>query len=155
MAKKITELPAAVAAALTQLFEVVTNPGGTPVSQKLSVEQVRDLITPCKVYRALINQSGENDPTVNVLENTLGAPVVWTRDSAGTYFGTLAGAFPDANKTYSIISQRQPVFTEVGWNGADSVFIQTSSIQFNLPDLTFPLSDGILQNASIELRVYP
>jgi hypothetical protein len=49
-----------------------------------------------KRYRALFTQNGTNPPTVNVLENTLGGTVVWTRISAGNYRGTLTGAFPVA-----------------------------------------------------------
>lgn len=53
-----------------------------------------------KRYRALFTQNGTNVPTVNVLENTLGGTVVWTRLSAGNYRGTLTGAFP-VNKYFA------------------------------------------------------
>lgn len=49
------------------------------------------------VYKGLLVQSGTSDPTVTVLENTLGGTVVWARTGVGTYTGTLTGAFP-ANK---------------------------------------------------------
>lgn len=44
--KKITALPATPAAALTDLFEKVNDPGGTPTSQKMTLQQILDLIGP-------------------------------------------------------------------------------------------------------------
>ena len=41
MSKKITELPAASAANLTDLFEKVNDPSGTPVSQKVTLSQMQ------------------------------------------------------------------------------------------------------------------
>jgi hypothetical protein len=50
------------------------------------------------VYTALLTQSGTSAPTATVLQNTLGGSIVWTRFSAGNYRGTLANAFPNAEK---------------------------------------------------------
>jgi hypothetical protein len=50
-------------------------------------------------YVALLTQTGTSAPVATVLANTLGGTVVWTRDSAGNYTGTLAGAFTE-DKTY-------------------------------------------------------
>lgn len=47
------------------------------------------------VYTALLTQTGTSAPVATVLENTLGGTVVWTRESAANYIGTLAGAFPN------------------------------------------------------------
>lgn len=44
MAKKITQLPAAAAAASTQILEIVNDPSGTPESQKLSISQIITLL---------------------------------------------------------------------------------------------------------------
>lgn len=45
-----------------------------------------------KIYKALLSQTGTNDPTAVVLENTIG-PVLWTRSNTGAFHGTLTGAF--------------------------------------------------------------
>ncbi len=45
------------------------------------------------VYTALLNQTGTAAPIPTILENTIGN-IIWTRDAAGEYFATLAGAFP-------------------------------------------------------------
>ena len=47
-----------------------------------------------KVYKALITQSGTDDPVATILENTLGAIPVWSRDGIGQYYLTLLDAFP-------------------------------------------------------------
>lgn len=64
-----------------------------------------------KSYIALITQNNLGDPTVVVLKNDIGN-IVWTRDSKGHYFGTLANAFP-SNKTFGTIqlSNQAPDFS--------------------------------------------
>lgn len=42
--KKITQLTAASAASLTQIFEIVNDPSGTPASQKLTLAQLITLV---------------------------------------------------------------------------------------------------------------
>jgi len=56
-----------------------------------------------KVYRALLTQPGTDAPVATVLENSLGGTVVWTRNTAASYHGTLAGAFP-ANKVFILVN---------------------------------------------------
>lgn len=53
-----------------------------------------------KIYVALLSQSGTDAPVAVVLENTLGDTLVWTRAAKGTYHGTLASAFPTADKVF-------------------------------------------------------
>ena len=44
-------------------------------------------------YKAILNQTGTNDPeVVAILENTIG-DIVWTRTNMGSYIGILEGAF--------------------------------------------------------------
>jgi len=49
--------------------------------------------TPTKEYSIVLSQIGTAAPTAQVFRNTLGGTVVWARASAGSYTGTLAGAF--------------------------------------------------------------
>ena len=51
-----------------------------------------------KVYTALLTQTGTDAPVATVLENTIGG-IVWSREGAGVYLGTLNNAF-DINKTW-------------------------------------------------------
>lgn len=103
-----------------------------------------------KVYKALISQSGTGDPIVNVLANTLGGSVVWTRDSVGYYKGTLTGAF-DKSKTYMDCANKKSVFAKesfIGITGSpDFVFINSFD--------TGVLSDDVLYYTPILIEVYP
>ena len=106
-----------------------------------------DAVVAYKKYIALISQSGIADPTVTVLENTIG-DIVWTRLSSGTYTGTLLGAFPSA-KVYALINQL-PLglfLSQIGRLNVDEVIIYTL-------DTTGAFVDFILDNTTIELRVY-
>lgn len=114
-----------------------------------------------KIYRALITQTSTNAPTVVVLQNELSAAVVWTRDSTGTYFGTLTGAFTE-NKTFGVCHVASPTTGDarVSRVNADKVVVQAvdvgavSDIGNNLDNVLPALADGILNNASLEILVY-
>ena len=107
-------------------------------------------IRPYKVYTALMSQNGTDAPTAKVLENTLGGDIIWTRDSAGNYYGTLTGAFP-VFKVYAIPGV-------LDWSDfPDGYYVQrftnnTVNIQTYLG---FVALDNLLSNTPIEIRVYP
>lgn len=113
-----------------------------------TVSDVQNYIKPYKVYVALLSQSGTDDPTAIVLENTIGE-IAWTRDSVGTYFGTLNDAFVE-NKTWLSITNAQigeQYYYEIERGSENFVYIQTRNS-------TYTLSDYLLGNTSIEIRVY-
>lgn len=115
-----------------------------------------------KVYRALLTQSGGDAPTVQVIDNELSAAIVWTRSSSGVYYGTLAGAFT-ANKTFCMCHVGSPTTGDgrLSRVDADKVVIQTvdvgapSNIGSTIDSVLPALADSILNNASIEILVYP
>ena len=45
-----------------------------------------------KRYKAILSQSGSNDPIATVLENTLGGDVIWTREDVGRYLCTVSNS---------------------------------------------------------------
>jgi hypothetical protein len=103
-----------------------------------------------KVYTALLSQSGASAPTATVLgTNTIGT-IVWTRNSAGNYTGTLSAAFT-ANKTWLIVQQGDQTGSFVNnilsWTDANSLLLTVTD------NLGNP-ADGFT-NMSIEIRVYP
>lgn len=117
-----------------------------------------------KVYAALISQAGIADPVVTVLgTNTIGA-IVWTRTSAGLYFGTLAGAFV-ANKTGLVpgsVNQgitNQDSISNLTFERAsvNQVRIQSARVTgLNGVDPAFiDLGDDLINEFFIEIRVYP
>lgn len=99
------------------------------------------------VYTALLNQSGENAPVATVLENTLGGDIIWTRDNAGQYTGTLANAFT-ADKTFLLFS-----FPNNSDNLPVSIIQRVDADSINV----IVSGDNRLTNdrAFVEIRVYP
>jgi hypothetical protein len=133
--------------------QTVTESGVTTtnlrVTETINGEPVNNIVPTYKKYIATIVQSGTNDPTVTILENTIG-DIVWTRVMAGQYEGYLLNAFPNIDKTYLSISQvsnTQGVFY-MTYFSADAILIDWF-------DFTYNQLDSVLQYNTIEIRVYP
>ena len=87
---------------------------------------------------------GNPTPSVTVITNSLGGTIVWTRNSAGNYTGTLAGAFV-SGKTYVSISNGSnfsPALITV--TGTDTISVVGSGG-----------SDGNIVGVNIKIEVYP
>ena len=99
------------------------------------------------------NESG-GPPVVTVLKNTLGGTVVWTRNSIGVYFGTLANAFPPDKTVISPSSMWDLENASfVGVSIGNGSFLQINTFDVSaLPTVT--PTDGIVYIA-LEVRVYP
>jgi len=119
------------------------------VTSTLNGRAVSDILPTYTKYIALISQTSISAPTVIELENTIG-PIVWTRNSTGLYYGTLAGAFT-LNKTYVMINQ-------VLLNGIVMAYrFSNNLIEVVTSDLASPtaaLQDGYLLYNTLEIRVY-
>jgi len=104
-----------------------------------------------KTYRALVTQSSGTAPTATVLENSLGAAVVWARSSTGTYTATLVGAFTSA-KTFIM----QP-----GESGTIAAIKNVIAVRTSADVVTVTtgaggtLEDSVLSSFPIEILVYP
>lgn len=100
-------------------------------------------------YVALLSQSGTDDPTAIVLENTLGGTVVWTREDVGFYVGTLAGAFVEDKTALFIVNTR----------GLDTgIFItrgNSNAVEIQTGDSDGTSRDSYLDVTTVEIRVYP
>ncbi len=108
-----------------------------------------------KAYRVILTQTGTEAPVVlTTLENTLGGEVVWTRDVAGSYLGTLAGAFP-LDKTY-IEPGNVDIGAQVGDEWSLQVYSNANSNQIvlNLRNSADELLDG-LGRGYVSILVYP
>lgn len=106
------------------------------------------------VYTALLTQSGTDAPVATVLENTTGGTIVWTRDSAGFYFGTCSNCF-QALETFIV----SPAFLQTNADFPDAMRM------LRYDDSTIHIStfangafdtgaDGVLLRAPIEIRIY-
>lgn len=110
----------------------------------------RKVFRPYNAYAALLSQSGTSAPTATVIENSLNASnITWTRIVAGSYRGTLTGAFT-ANKTV--------IFTGNGFSNLGRVVCLRNSndeILLSTYDTSGTLADGLLNGTEpIEVRVY-
>lgn len=104
-------------------------------------------IRPYKVYTCLISQTGTNDPTVVIMENTIGN-IVWQRIAAGTYTATLTNAFT-VNKTYLVAGPFQYLYD------TSCTFLRNNASILGLINQTNNMIvDGVLNNTPIEIRVY-
>ncbi len=119
------------------------------VTETINGVSVNTIVPTYQKYIATISQTGTLDPTVTILENTIGN-IVWTRIAAGQYEGTLTGAFPNLDKTYCMISQvnsSQGVYY-INWTSANT-------IQIEWYDFSYTQLDSVLLYNTIEIRVYP
>lgn len=122
-------------------------PATTPVYSSTGI--VGERIAP-KIYTALLTQSGTGDPTATVLGTNEIGTIVWTRNSAGNYTGTLTGAFT-ANKTWLICQKGDGSGSFV--NGLLSRS-GDNTLALDVRDNTATVTDNFT-NMSIEIRVYP
>lgn len=105
-----------------------------------------------KVYTAVMNSDEDGNPVATVLENTLGGTIVWTREAAGTYLGTLVGAFPSdltwtakPNSDY-LAEALVEINSTISWDNNDAVVLINLDAEGQLIDK--------LNRTSIEIRVY-
>jgi hypothetical protein len=93
-------------------------------------------------YIALVSQTGTNDPTVIILENSLGE-INWQYDGAGWSEGYLSDSFP-VGKTFIRINLTDNTSEIVNAFRYDDshVYIETGG------------TNGILNNNAFEIRVY-
>jgi hypothetical protein len=122
------------------LQQIAEYAGGTPY------------VSPYKVYTAIMTSDESGNPISNVLHNTLGGDIVWTREAAGTYLGTLADTFTE-DRTWLAkpnVDYLAEVLIEINsfmsWNGVDSVVLVNLDENGDLIDK--------LNGEYIEIRVY-
>ena len=98
-----------------------------------------------KVYTAIINQTGTNDPVPIVLENTLGWPIIWTRNSIGEYYGSNYGAFV-FEKTFCLTGNTREYAILIAPEDEDTMILAKSDSAGNPIDF--------VSNLFVEIRVY-
>lgn len=113
-------------------------------------------IKPYKVYVARLSQSGSTaNPDADILENTLGATITWTRQDTGIYIGTSSVAMFDPQTTMLFMNNAgfagytYPTYRAGGYQSANEIFIicvKTDSVATHVD----PLGP-----VYVELRVYP
>lgn len=114
-----------------------------------------------KIYRALVSQTGTDDPVATVLENTLGGAVVWSRSGDGTYMATATDLLGNAATFYMQGSiYRHAVSGElysVSYGshqdlGGGAAFDQFQLLSYSYANMA--ALDGDLDNVPVEFYVY-
>ena len=103
---------------------------------------------PYKVYTALLSQSSTSNPTVVILENTLGT-VTFTRTSIGVYSVNSPGLFT-ADKTFVIMG------AGINANYTNAITLINSSTFYIITKVSSTQSDADSANTKVafEIRVY-
>jgi hypothetical protein len=105
-----------------------------------------------KVYTALFNQSGTNDPSINaVLQNTIGTFTV-TRNNTGIYYftSTAFNGFSSNNKVAILITNGNSL---TGLYKAQYI-PPINAVQVISTDTLGIVTDGLFSSATIEIRMY-
>ena len=102
-------------------------------------------------YVAEILHDDTNDPTINVIENTLGFTPAWTRAAVGEVKATYTGGFPLAD-TVVFLSK----VSDGNQNGNDDIYFEnngTNEIRF-FQYRNAVATDNIINNNRVEIRIY-
>lgn len=169
---KLTELTEKAALEGDELIYVVDDPSGTPVDRKAVLQVPVSKITTGAAlegqvleadgaggaqvsevleYLAVVSQSGANAPTATVITNTLGGVPVWTRHAEGSYYATLAGAFP-AGRTVFMAKMVQSSFELDA--AATAARLSNDIVGITQTNSSSDPVDG-LYNVTFWVRVYP
>ena len=115
-------------------------------------------VAPYKVFTALITQTGTNNPTLTVLENTLGQNLTFVRVSQGFYAASFAQYITPNQVFFSLTSGNiKPV-------GVSLFAVYTFAQGFTISSYanytgafigSVGLNDFLLDNTYLEIRVYP
>lgn len=106
---------------------------------------IEELTPKYKVYTALLTQTGTNAPVATVLENTLGGNVTWSYIDIGDYLAQTSGLF--AGNVGGFIQD-----TNVNFSRLQK--ISNNNVNLSTFDANSVISDGLLTNCLIEIRVY-
>ena len=122
-------------------------------------KQITPIYQKVRKYVATISQNGTAAPVVNVLLNTLGADITWTRASAGRYVATADKAiFETTNTTAQIVHGNTTTGDSGVYIGANSIskFTTTSQIIFQQNNVVDPYSavDGIKTPSYVEITYF-
>jgi hypothetical protein len=104
---------------------------------------------PFTIYAASFNQTGSNDPTTKIHQNTVGE-IEWTRLSAGSYQGKLIGAFT-GDVPYQIMMLGQGSGAPAIWVSIERV--DDDDVRLKTRDGN-TLQDGLLTDSFFEFKVY-
>ena len=107
---------------------------------------------PYKVYTALLTQSGTDAPVATVLENTLGGDITFSYEEDGWYNVISNSLFVENKTTCSISITSQETYGYHLIKRISEGIIKINSV--GVSGGVYVLTDSILDNSTIEIRVY-
>lgn len=112
---------------------------------------------PYKSYQTILTQTGTSAPSASDKFNDLLATMTWARTSAGLYTVTAGSAVFTTNKTVIVLSN--PITSLVSYIvvPTSTTVITFSSVLSSVVAtvLTATLTDALITNLLVEVRVYP
>lgn len=125
--------------------KILASDGDTGATKNVSPEDIAELNGGAKIYRAFITQNGTSNPIAVVVgPNTIG-DIVWTRSGVGVYSGYLDNAFIG---NVGLVVGATTDTKSVKLANLSSDILSISSYLYT------SLTDGILSNQYIEIRIY-
>jgi hypothetical protein len=100
-----------------------------------------------KTYVANLSQVGTSPPSVTVLDNTFVSTMTWTYDSTGEYLLTSTNNDFVSGKTMLFITPIDSAFIKIRRLSDNVINVGTQNI-------SGVKTNGLLDNVSIEIRVY-
>ncbi len=129
----------------------------TPTDEGNALKAVADYVDqekrPYKVYTATLNQSGSNNPTALVFENSIGT-IAWTRFAEGVYQATLSNAIFTVNKTLCFPDRKVMRRGPSGEDYMVSLERQSNTVVRLNTSSNYVNVDGIMVDLFVEIRVY-
>lgn len=120
----------------------------TAIQPDTKLPKMKDI----RIYTALLLQVGTEAPEAEVLMNTIGQEVVWTRSGTGHYVATTVDGWT-IDKTVVMFGNNSGaviIQSDANWS-IDEIDVFTYQ---NSAEEDFPLADGQLFKTPIEIRVY-
>lgn len=137
----------------SDITDKVANDSVTPTNVGGNMKDIVDFATPYEsVYKAKISQSGTSAPTAIVLHNGIDRTITYTRTGVGVYNMDFGGLFSDLDKIDIIVNLQN------GSYASPTVIVDNLGILATLTltywnGTNFVASDGIIQNATVYLKV--
>lgn len=119
---------------------------------KLIVDYVDQESMGCKVFSALVSQSGTSIPTLKVLKNTTGVTFTASRSGAGNYLLTGSSNVFTTDKTACSYSLN----TAGSFPNATMFFYSIGAQYFTLESKNSgTATDGVLTDTLVKIEIYP
>lgn len=113
-----------------------------------TIDNIKSYVQGCAIFIANISQAGTSAPTYTIFENTIGPITGMSYDTVGRYQIDFVDPLLIDGYTWMVIQNDNNISNQIGCRRLDdyTVGIRTAH--------NFTYEDDILNNTSIEIRVY-